>query len=157
MPALVKPALPTSCNLAVEQRVWLEGRVVNVHLRFTLPPSEAMANLVFEALRPVMAMSVAHEPLLLQSQYREIGGDSAYLTFAYTWQGSAVAEVWEISDAIGGAMDVRRLMAAAFGQHDRYRVTTIEGVTPDVENLSVTESRRHLIHLTYHSPDILLR
>ena len=144
MPALVKPS---ECDLDVEQKVWLKGRVVNVSLRITLPASRDIANSVFEALRPVMAISVAHQPLQLVSQYRDIEEGNAHVTFAYTWQGSATMQVWEISDAIGGVMDVRQLMHAAFTQHTRYRVTSIEGVTPEMEDLSQTESRRHIVHL----------
>ena len=150
MPALVK-ALPSNCDVEVEQRVFVEGRVVNVHLQLTLPPLKEIANLIFEALRPVMAMSVVHQPRQLRSRYRELEGDSAHITFEYIWQGSATMEVWEISDVIGAAMDVRQLMNAAFERHDRCRITSIKGVIPDVENLSVTESRRHIISLNIQS------
>ena len=147
MPALVKSALPTSCDLAVEQKVWVEGRVVNVRFRVGIPSSSAMANLMFDALRPVMAMSVSQQSLRLESQYRKLEGDSAYVTFEYTWQGSATMAVWEISDLIGSVMDVRRIMHAAFEHHERYHVVSIKGVDPEIEDLSKTEARRHIVCL----------
>lgn len=147
MPALVKAELPDGCDLTTEQIVWVKGRVVHVQLRIEMPASAELANIVFDAMRPVMAMSVEREPLHLETQHRTLDDDSAHVIFAYSWKGSATMAVWEIADALGEAMDIRRIMGAAFEHHKRYHVTTIEGLTPEVEDLTETESRRHHVHL----------
>lgn len=147
MPALVKSELPSSCDLKIEQIVWVEGRVVNVQLRVGMPASTGLANIVYDAMRSVMAISVQHEPLRLEAQYRKIDADSSHVVFTYSWTGSATMAVWEISDVLGEAMDVRRILFASFDHHRKYRVTSIEGLTPDVEDLTQTQTRRHIGHL----------
>lgn len=145
LPPLEKLSVSKEMEVTVERRVWVDGRVVNVQLALQVPGSGETAKVFFEALRPVMAMSVSRESLKLQSQFRHTDENLTAIVFGYTWEGSDTMAVWEISDRIGLAMDVRRLMNAAFAQHSRYKVVSVKGIDPDAEDLSKIETRRHVV------------
>lgn len=144
----VNEVLPSTLQISVERKVWVEGRVVYIRFALELPRYVSLANMLFNTLRPVMSIASANLPIRLETQHRDMDSDHTHVVFQYSWQGDATAPVWEIGDKMGDAMDVRNLLTIAFANHNKYKHVTIHGITPDLENLEETETRHYLVNVS---------